>query len=77
MTGHHRAVRNIMVVAALFNISMNLILIPSMGLYGAAFSSMLTLALWNLTSLFYIKHKYGCTTGYLPFLNKNYVSLNS
>jgi len=66
MTGNQKALRNIMLIAAVLNIGITIILIPSLGICGAAVAAMVSLIAWNITSLIYIKMKFGKTTGYFP-----------
>ena len=66
MTGHHKLFGNIMLIAAISNIILNLIFIPQMGFYGAALAAMICISFYNITPLIYIKLKYGKTVGYLP-----------
>jgi O-antigen/teichoic acid export membrane protein len=70
MTGNQNSFRNIVVFAALINIVVNLLLIPRIGIYGAAISAMMSVTTWNLATLYYIKSKYGKSIGYLPLLRK-------
>jgi len=66
MTGNEKVFRNIMLIAAMLNIGMNIVLIPSLGILGAAVAAMVSLMCWNITTLIYIKMKFGKTTGYFP-----------
>ncbi len=68
MTGNHNVYKNIMLLAALSNIGLNWLLIPRYGIYGAAVSSMLVVAVLNIATLIYIKIQFGKTTGYFPTL---------
>lgn len=68
MTGNHKIFRNIIFISVLTNVGLSVLLIPDFGIYGAAVSSMASLVLWSIITLFYIKMKYGKTTGYFPFL---------
>lgn len=68
MTGNQSAFRNIMFLAALMNICISLLLIPDYGINGAAFGAMCSVCFWNISSLFFIKNKYGKITGYVPLL---------
>ena len=68
MTGNQNVLLNIMLMAALANIGLNLLLIPDHGIYGAAVSTMISICFWNIASLIYIKAKFGKTTGYFPLL---------
>ena len=45
---------------------MSLLLIPSMGMIGAALAGMTSMTFWNVYTLLYIKFKYGRTIGYFP-----------
>ncbi|MBU0665007.1 MAG: flippase [Proteobacteria bacterium] len=68
MTGCQIVFRNVMFVAAFMNVILNLMLIPNLGIYGAALAGMFSLIFWNVYLLIYIKKKYGTTIGYLPLI---------
>ncbi len=68
MTGNQKTFRNIMLLAAMINITLNLVLIPRLGIHGAAIAASSSLVVWNVTTLIYIKLRFGMTTGYFPFL---------
>lgn len=70
MTGKESVFRNIVFVAALTNIILNFLLVPKMGINGAALSAMVSLMIWNLSTLCYIKRKFGQTIGYFPTFKK-------
>jgi O-antigen/teichoic acid export membrane protein len=75
MTGHEKKLSNILLGAAVMNVAMGLLLIPSVGMIGAALSGMTSIAFWNIYTLLYIKFKYGRTIGYFPgcvFLSRNH-----
>lgn len=67
MTGHQKVLRNIITAAAVLCIALNFILIPILGMAGAAVSATIGILLWNFSVLFYIKRKFGRTTAYIPF----------
>ncbi len=67
MTGNEKVFRNIMVIVAGLNIGLNLWLIPLFGINGAAVSAAISLCCWNVSTLVYMKIKFGRTTGYFPF----------
>jgi O-antigen/teichoic acid export membrane protein len=48
MTGHERETARAVMIAAVLNVSLNLLLIPLWGINGAALSGALTLTVWNL-----------------------------
>lgn len=66
MTGSQKAFRNIILIAAILNVVLNLVLTPRMGANGAAIAGTTCLIFWNLATLAFMKAKYGKTTGYLP-----------
>jgi O-antigen/teichoic acid export membrane protein len=66
MTGSQTTFRTIMLVAALLNVSLNAVAIPSFGVTGAAFSAMTSVIFWNIATLACMKARHGRTTGYLP-----------
>lgn len=67
MTGNQDAYRNIMFMTAVLNISLNFLIVPHYGLYGAAFTGMVSIIFWNFITLAYIKKKYGHFICYFPF----------
>ena len=68
MTGNQSILRNIMAFSAGVNIMLNFLLIPVYGINGAAVSAMVSVCLWNIITLAYIKSKFGKTTGYFPLI---------
>jgi O-antigen/teichoic acid export membrane protein len=66
MTNRQVLMRNIIIIAAILQISLSFFLIPKMGTLGAAIAAAASLVFWNLTTLAYLKHTYGKTTGYIP-----------
>lgn len=69
MIGYHNQLRNILFSAAALNILFAFVLIPKIGINGAAIASMLCLVFWNISALTYIYKKYGRTTTYIPFID--------
>lgn len=68
MTGNQKVFRNIMMLTAFINVGISFVLIPSYGINGAAFASMVCLVFWNVCALVYINSKFGRSIGYFPFL---------
>ena len=66
MTGRQKAFRNIILLSAVTNICVNFLLIRKYGVYGASIAAMISLMMWNIATLIYIKKKYGKTIGYFP-----------
>ncbi len=66
MTGNQVVFRNIMILSAVICMLANLFLIPQFGSIGAAVSFALSICIWNIITLIYIKVKFRKTIGYLP-----------
>lgn len=66
MTGSHIAMRNIFALATVINISLNLILIPLIGIIGAAIASLVCFFFWNGTATILIYKKTGKCISYIP-----------
>ena len=62
MTGNEIAYRNILFIALLFNILLNISLIPIFDIVGAAIASTISIILWNIMSVLYIRRKFGFWT---------------
>lgn len=71
MTGHQREFRNIITTASILNLVLNFILIPRFGLFGAAWVGTISIAIWNIWTLIYIKVKFGTTIGYVPLVGSS------
>ncbi len=67
MTGHQREVAIVFGVTALVNIILNLILIPVIGMVGAAIATSATLSMWNIVLLIYVKRKLKINPTILPY----------
>ena len=70
MTGKQKVFQNIIFIATLINIILNVILIPRYGINGAAFASMISMGLWNLSSVIYVKLYLNIVTLYVPILSR-------
>jgi O-antigen/teichoic acid export membrane protein len=66
MTGRQKAFRNITFIVVLAKVVINLWLIPTFGIAGAATSSLLAFASWNLMCIVYLRRSLGMWT--VPFL---------
>ncbi len=66
MTGSHNLLRNIILIAAILNIVLNLVLIPSYGMVGAAISNLFCVFFWNFTSSAIIYRQTGRCISYIP-----------
>ena len=62
MTGHESAARNTMTLAVVVNIAANAVLIPALGLEGAAWATSITMSLWNIWALVAVYRKTGIRT---------------
>lgn len=68
MTGKQKVFQKIIMLSMMFNIALNMVFIPQYGINGAAIINIISMALWNITSVIYIKRHYGITTMYIPFM---------
>ena len=62
MTGKEKVYQNILLIALVFNIMLNLFLIPKFGIEGAAIASSFSFLFWNLSSVLYIYKRYKVST---------------
>ncbi|MBK9639485.1 MAG: flippase [Bacteroidetes bacterium] len=70
MTGHQVQYNRIIIIAALLGISLNFILVPFMGIEGAAISSTVSKIFWNLAAVYYAYKKLGLISIYFPGLKR-------
>jgi O-antigen/teichoic acid export membrane protein len=68
MTGRQDVFRNLTLGAVALNVALNALLVPRWGFTGAAASTMVTLAAWNVTAAAYIWREFRIRTFYLPGL---------
>ena len=71
MTGNERVFSLITLFVAILNIILNSLLIPIMGMEGAAISTSISLIAWGGIPVFVVYYKFGFNMAYIPFL-KNY-----
>lgn len=76
MTGHQKPYNRIITVAAIIGVVINFILIPKIGLLGAAISSTVSKVIQNIASSIYVRNKMGIVTLYFPGLN-NFLQIKS
>jgi len=69
MTGKQRIFKNIFLIAVIINVVLNFILIPKYGMVGAAIATMISVAVWNIVSVVYIKLEFNIRTFYLPIVS--------
>jgi len=62
MTGKEKVFQNILLLSLVCNVILNLLLIPSYGIEGAAIASAFSLLIWNLSSVYYIYKEYNVLT---------------
>jgi O-antigen/teichoic acid export membrane protein len=70
MTGRQIIFMNLLFVGAIINVVLNYLLIPIYGINGAALASMVSLATWNLTMVYFVKREFGFYTFYIPFIKR-------
>jgi len=62
MTGREKKFQKIVVVTLFINLFLSIVLIPNFGFKGAAISNMISMMVWNLTSVFFIKKDFNILT---------------
>ncbi len=67
MTGNQFTYMIILTLGAIFNVILNYLLIPVYEIEGAAIASLVSMSIWNLGMVFYIKKEYGFFTFFNPF----------
>ena len=67
MTGKEKSARNIMLVASVLNLVLNLCLIPHYRVNGAATATALSTIIWNLLAVIAVKKEYGFISIPNPF----------
>ena len=70
MTGKQVIFMNVLFVGAIVNVLLNFFLIPKFGINGAALASMISLSMWNLIMVYFVKREFGFYTFYIPFLKR-------
>ncbi len=70
MTGNQKTFQNVIFFALVINLILSIILIPSMGLMGAAIAKCIAIVFWNVTLVIIIYRKFGFWTVYVPFVTK-------
>ena len=54
-----QVVRNIIVFSVFINIVLNILLIPELGILGAAIATSFSMVLWNVCGVIYVRYNYG------------------
>ena len=67
MTGKEKKARNIMIVASVINLALNVYLIPIYGIIGAAYATAISTVVWNVLAVRQIKKEYGFISIPHPF----------
>lgn len=67
MTGHHKRVAILFALAAVVNVFLNYLLIPSYGLMGAAVATLVSASLWKLYSIYFVMTALKLKPGLLSF----------
>ena len=70
MVGKQNIFQNILIFTAVINIILNYILIPLYSINGAALASAISVIVWNILMIVYIKKKFGFYSIYLPGIRK-------
>ena len=70
MTGRQVIFMKVLFFGAIVNVILNYLLIPEVGIEGAALASMISLSTWNLTMVYFVKKEFGFYTFYIPFIKR-------
>ena len=70
MVGKQKIFQNILIFTAAINIILNYILIPIYNIDGAAIASAISVIVWNVLMIVYIKKKFGFYSIYFPGIRK-------
>lgn len=70
MSGKEKAYRNITIFTLILSLILNLILIPSYGLNGAAIATFISVSILNVSAALYVKYTYNIKTYYSPILKR-------
>lgn len=68
MCGFEKQFRNTMLISLVASLLLNLLFIPSLGVYGAAIVTTIIQVLWNLALTFFIYNKFDRFFLYVPFI---------
>ena len=71
MTGGQVVFSRIVLAAVALNVVLNLLLIPTFGMMGAATAAGITLSLWNIAGAVVIYRKHGINMYYIPWVTKH------
>jgi O-antigen/teichoic acid export membrane protein len=75
MTNKQVAYQNITLIITLLSLVLNYVLIPKYGIVGAAISTLVTTAIWNITCIVFIKAKLNIITFINPVFIIKYLKL--
>jgi O-antigen/teichoic acid export membrane protein len=70
MTGYQRDAATVIGIAAIFNIILNLILIPKYGIQGAAIASASSTILWNITMYILVRKRLGIEPSFIGLFKR-------
>ena len=70
MCGKQVIFMNVAIIGSLINIILNFVLIPIYGINGSAMATMISIVIFNLLLVYYVKKEFGFYTFYIPFSKK-------
>ena len=70
MCGKQVIFMNVAIIGSIINIVLNFILIPIYGINGSAIATMVSIVVFNLLLVYYVKREFGFYTFYIPFIQK-------
>ncbi len=74
MTGRQKTMQYILLASFVSNLIIDLALVPTMGIVGAAIGNTVGVVIWNIAGVLYIKKHYHINTFYIPWIRKGALS---
>ena len=71
MCGRQVIFMNVAIIGSIINITLNFSLIPIYGINGSAIATMVSIVVFNLLLVYFVKREFGFYTFYIPFQKNN------
>ena len=71
MCGRQVIFMNVAIIGSIINIILNFSLIPIYGINGSAIATMVSIVVFNLLLVYFVKREFGFYTFYIPFQKNN------
>ncbi len=67
MTGHQKQASRVLILSVVINVILNLVLIPTFGIEGAAIATSVSMSIWNIIMFIYVLKKIGFSSSIVNF----------